>query len=322
MKGKVVYILLCLLLAACSAEPEIEKTIHECPAPPEGRASAICFALGDTIYVVSGRGQDGKYRSTMMSYSTASGQWTNNINTPLEARVNGVVCCTSKAAYLGLGFNGGSIYRNESYCKDWWCFKPSEHQWKRLADFPSDKTVSAVAFGDEDNIWVGFGFNGFGDELWCYSIAEDRWEAIAHQETWPKRLMAPVATACNGHFYQGTGFRRYEYSDWWEFFPSDNHWEPHASIPGKGRHNSTCAATSKSIWVIGGWHYGDSLTTGFHFEDIQRYSPQDDHWTRCGTIPCGVTENGAACAVGNRVYFGLGENDKSEIHPHWYYIED
>ena len=257
-----------------------------------------------------------------MTFVPSKQEWTNDIATPLVSRVNGVACTHKGVAYLGLGHTGGSIYTETSYLRDWWQFNPSTYQWTRLADFPSNKTVAAIAFADDNNIWVGFGFNGFGDELWSYSITENKWESVPHQKVWPERLMSSVAASVGGRHFHGTGYRRKGHNDWWEFVAQDSHWERRASVPGEGRHNATCAATDHHCWMIGGWHYGDSLTTGYYFEDILRYSPTDDQWTICGTIPCGATENGVACAIGNTLYFGLGENNKSELHLKWYCIEE
>ena len=320
--GKYGSVLLCLMLMACARVPEVDTSVTECTVPPQGRASAMCFALGDTVYIVGGRLEDNSYSSTMMTFCPASSQWQNNITTPLTARVNGVATCTAEAVYMGLGFAKGSIYKDETHLNDWWRFEPEGRKWKRLADFPSRKTVSAIAFANEQYVWVGFGFNGFGDELWRYSIAADQWEAVPHQDVWPERLMSPVAATCSGRIYQGTGFRHRGRTDWWEFFPDDQHWEKRASLPYEGRHNAACAATTEAVWVMGGWHYGDSLTDGYHFADILRYTPATNDWTRCGTMPCGVTENGVACAIGHRLYFGLGESDKSVLHLNWYCIEE
>ena len=321
--NKTIYILmLAVALCGCRQIPEAEVAIHECATPPEGRACAMCFAFDGTVYVVGGRLANGEYTKTMMTYSPATDRWTNDISTPISARAHGVVCCNSNAAYLGLGYFGKNIYSDKAHYRDWWRFDPKKRKWKRLADFPSNKTVAAVAFADDEHVWVGFGFNGFSNELWCYSIADNTWEEVPHHGSWPERLMSPVAANAGGRYFQGTGFLRYGRRDFWEFFPADNHWERRASVPGEGRHNAACTATDHSVWVMGGWHYGDSLTTGYHFADILRYTPDADRWIRCGTIPCGVTENGSACAIGNTVYFGLGENDKSELHQHWYRIED
>lgn len=321
-KPKIICLLAILLAVGCSQVPEEALPIRECAAPPEGRAGAICFALGDTAYVVSGRQADGQYSSTMMLYIPSENQWIHSIATPLKVRVHGVGCCNGNAAYIGLGYAGGSIYNDDTHLRDWWRFEPQERSWTRLADFPSDKTVSAVAFANEQYVWVGFGFNGFSDELWRYSIAGDIWEPVSPRHPWPARLMAPVAVQMDGRLFQGTGFRTRSRNDWWEFIPESQEWERRKSLPAAGRHNAACAATRQSIWVLGGWHYGDSLTDGYHLADILRYNPYDDQWIKCGTIPCGVTENGVATGIGNRLYFGLGENDKSELHQNWYCLEE
>ena len=317
-----IWLLVVLLVVGCSHVPEENLPIRECATPPEGRACAICFALKDTVYVVGGRQANGQYSNTMMMYAPEDNQWTNNITTPLLARAHGVACCNTHAAYLGLGYAGGSIYQEVSYLRDWWRFDAKGRRWTQLADFPSSKTVSAVAFANEQYVWVGFGFNGFGDELWRYSITEDQWEQVSYQKTWPARLMAPVAVNAGGRIFLGTGFRAQSRSDWWEFIPESQHWEKRQSLPGAGRHNATCAATENAVWITGGWHYGDSLTDGYHFADILRYSPTDDEWSRCGTIPCGVTENGVATGIGNKLYFGLGENNNSVLHLNWYCLEE
>lgn len=319
---RIIWLLVVLLVVGCSHVPEESLPIRECATPPEGRACAICFALEDTVYVLGGRQANGQYSNTMMLYAPEDNLWFNNITTPLPARAHGVACCNTHAAYVGLGYSKGSIYQESSYLRDWWRFDAKGRRWTQLADFPSSKTVSAVAFADEQYVWVGFGFNGFGDELWRYSIADDQWEQVPRQKIWPARLMAPVAANAGGRIFQGTGFHTQSRSDWWEFIPESQHWERRSSLPGAGRHNAACAATEHAVWVAGGWHYGDSLTDGYHFADILRYSPTDDGWTRCGTIPCGVTENGVATGIGNRLYFGLGENDKSELHLNWYCLED
>ena len=321
-KPKIICLLAILLAVGCSQVPEEALPIRECAAPPEGRAGAICFALGDTAYVVGGRQADGQYSSTMMLYIPSENQWIHSIATPLEVRVHGIGCCSSNAVYIGLGYAGGSIYNDDTHLRDWWRFDPQERSWTRLADFPSDKTVSAVAFANEQYVWVGFGFNGFSDELWRYSIAGDIWEPVPPRHPWPARLMAPVAVQMDGRLFQGTGFRTRSRNDWWEFIPESQEWERRKSLPAAGRHNAACAATRQSIWVLGGWNYGDSLTDGYHLADILRYNPYDDQWIKCGTIPCGVTENGVATGIGNRLYFGLGENDKSELHQNWYCLEE
>lgn len=282
----------------------------------------MSFAWGNTVYIVCGRLANGRYTNTMMTYNAATDTWQAEIATPLAARANGIACTNSHAAYVGLGYNKGSIYEESSYLRDFWRYDPTTNTWTQLADFPSKKTDAAFAFADDEHVWVGYGFNGFGNELWAYSIADNTWEEVPRDGERPERRMSMVAATCQGRYFAGTGFLYHGRNDFWEYVPSSNKWERKASVPGSGRHNAACAATTQAVWVMGGWHYGDSLTTGYHFQDILRYAPKTDSWERCGTIPCGPTENGVACSIGDRVYFGFGESNKYELYPYWYYCED
>ena len=306
---------------ACNSIPEVDQPIRECATPPEGRAVAMSFSAGEIIYIVSGRKPNNAYSQTMLRYNTDTDQWDESSAIPITPRANGTACATQQGVFLGLGYDGGSVHNEASYLHDWWCYNPQNEQWTRKADFPVSQTVAAISWTDNQYIWVGFGFNGFTNVVWRYDIQADTWTKQEQSGSIPDRAMSPVVAQCNGRYFAGTGFRRYSRSGWWEWF-ADGHWEGRASVPGSGRHNAISAGTDKHVWVMGGWHYGDSLTTGFHYEDILRYTPETNQWAYCGTIPCGTMENGTACGIGNRLYFGLGEDKFGHLHTHWYLIED
>lgn len=308
-----------LMIVACQRVPEEPKVIHTCAEAPAGRACAMCFAADGVIYLAGGRVQNGSYPGTMLCYDTENDRWSETATIPLTPRVNGTVCRTEQGVFMGLGFAGGSVHMDSTYLRDWWKFEPGTGTWTQLANYPAKQTAAAVSWYDGQKVWVACGFNGYTQEVWQYDIATDCWEKAGEES--PIRVMSAVAAKCDGRYFIGTGFHNISHSYWYEWF-EDGHWEKRSSVPGKGRHNAACSATNKAVWVIGGWHYGDSLTTGFYYDDILRYSPTDDQWTLCGTIPCGVTENGVACAVGKRVYFGLGEDKNGQLHREWYYIED
>ena len=306
------------LLSACRQVPEAEMIIHTCSSPSAGRACGIYFAADSTAYIATGRLQDGGYTSSMLRYNASTDTWTET-STPLQPRANGTACVTSQGVFIGLGYNHGSIYESDSYLRDWWLFDPSTETWTRLADCPSDKTDAAVCWSDGQSIRVACGFNGFTNDVFRYDISTDSWAKTDTDS--PIRVFSAVAASCQGRHFLGTGYRRHSHDEWWECF-ADGHYEKRSSVPGQGRHNAACAATRNAVWVIAGLHYGDTLTTGFFFDDIVRYTPADDQWTLCGTLPCGTLENGAACAIGNRIYFGLGEDKNGQLHTSWYYVEE
>lgn len=306
------------MLCACTHVPEMEVGVHECAAPWEGRACAMTFAVGNKAYVVSGRLQNQHYSTTMLCYDAATDTWSDAA-IPFSPRANGTVCVTSQGVFMGLGYKEGYIYDEQNYLHDWWHFNPATGQWTQLADYPSDKVVAPVSWSDNEHVWVACGFKrSFTNEVYRYDIATDSWTRVQDS---PIRVMSAVAATCQGRHFVGTGFRNTGQNAWWEFI-DDDHYTQRASLPGLGRHNAACAATDKAVWVMGGIHFGDTLTTGFYFNDILRYSPDEDQWTLCGTLPCGTMENGAACAIGNRLYFGLGEDKRGQMHLHWYSIDD
>ena len=309
---------LAALLVACTKVEEKHVSLRTCAAPDQGRACAMCFAAEDAVYVASGRTQDGSFASTMLRYDTSTDQW-NTLPFPITPRVNGTACASHQGIFLGLGWAGGYIHNDSLYLQDWWLFQPSTNNWTRLADFPSDKTAAAVCWSDGQNVWVTAGFHAYSQDVWCYDIAANQW--TKSETSCPARIMSPVAAQCDGRYFFGTGFHNQSRNEWYEWY-TDNRWEKRTSVPGKGRHNAACAATDRSVWVFGGWHYGDSLTTGFHYDDILQYNPQTDQWFYCGAIPCGKTENGVAASIGNTVFFGLGEDPKGQLHQAWYAIEE
>ena len=313
----IVFGLVCLL-AACSVTPEVEMPVRECAAPPEGRACVTCFAADNTVFIIGGRTYAGSFCTTMLCYDIPSNTWTQ-AEQAISPRVNGTACVTSHGVFVGLGYYGSSYFEDENHLRDWWLFNPQQRTWRQLADFPTDKTVAAVCWSDEQYVWVSSGFNGFTEDIWRYDIANDTWSASPAKS--PLRVMSPVAATCQGRSFYGTGYRRESKSDWYEW-RDEGLWARRASVPGKGRMNAACAATDHYVWIVGGWHYGDSLTTGFHYADIVRYAPADDQWTRCGVIPCGETENGAACAWGRTLFFGLGEDKNATLHAHWYALDE
>lgn len=313
------YIVLAFVLSACTQVPEVEKTIHVCASAPQARACAMSYAHGKWINILCGRTQDGTYPTTALRYNTLTDEWTETGTLPIPARVNGTLCATDQGVFLGLGYAGGLVHQDSNYLHDWWKIDYTTLSFQRLADFPAPQTVAPVSWYDGQHIWIACGFHEFTNDIWCYDIASDTWSKSSRLS--PMRVMSAVVASCEGRTFIGTGFHTQSQSEWFEW-TADEAWHRRASVPGKGRHNAACGTTDHAVWIIGGWHYGDSLTTGFHYEDILRYSPSEDTWTLCGTIPCGTTENGVACGIGNKLYFGLGEDKNGQLHTNWYYIED
>ena len=309
------------LICGCSKElPQRDITITPCAAAPEGRAGAAYTALGNNIYILCGRSEEHDVTSTILRYDASQNVWST-IATPLTARVHPTAVTVNNSIYVGLGFAAKGIYSNDSYLRDFFRYEPATDTWTRLADYPSDKTVAAISFSDGQYIYVGFGFRGFSHELFRYDPAADKWQQLSTNlkaSDFPPRAMSPIAGTVGGRHFVGTGFRNHVSSFLAEYFPASDSWEERTATPGKNRHNAACTTTDDRLFVFGGWHYGDSLTSGFHFEDILCYSPAEDEWSSYGTMPDGPSENRVAARIGNTVYFGLGEDESGNLLTNFY----
>ena len=315
--------LIAILLSACSSRlPEVETTIHPCASAPESRVAAAYAAVDSVLYLIGGRTEEHMVTSTVLRYNAAKDTWSKTV-TPMKPRVNATATTLNGCIYVGLGFDGTSINRNESYLRDFYRFDPSNSSWTRLEDFPSDKTVAAVSFSDGQYVYVGFGYRGFSNELFRYDPASDTWSQVEQPAKGytPPRVMSPIAATIGQRYLIGTGYHPFVCSFLAEFSPADNSWTERKAVPGKARHNAACASTDDRMFVFGGWHYGDSLTNGFHFEDILCYTPENDSWSCYGIMPDGPSENRFAARVGTRIYFGLGEDNHGKYLRNLYYFE-
>lgn len=321
---KLLAISLLTLVSACSKElPQRDTTITPCAAAPEGRAGAAYAALGNDVYILFGRSEKHDVTSTILRYNAAQDTWTT-LTTPLTARVHPTALALDGAIYVGLGYAAKGIYSEDSYLRDFYRYEPVTDTWTQLADYPSGKTVAAISFSDGQYIYAGFGFRGFTHELFRYDPAADKWQEMSttlKASDFPPRAMSPVAATVGGRHFVGTGFRNHVSSFWAEYFPASDSWAERTATPGKNRHNAACTATDSQIFVFGGWHYGDSLTTGFHYEDILCYTPADDAWSSFGTMPDGPSENRVAARIKNTIYFGLGEDKDGKLLTNFYRFE-
>lgn len=320
IKTKVHILLLVLIcIVACTPLEEQPAQILRCADMPAPRTSAIAWSVGNKGYVFGGRGEDNAICNDMYIYDSQSDTWTNAIETPLQARVNGCACVAGGKAYIGLGFCGHA-YGDDACLNDWWEYTPATDTWRRLADFPSENTVGAVAYTDGTHIYCVHGFGwGFTTDVLCYDIAADTWTAVSRPGYPEHASMAGAGATLQGRHYFGTGYNTHSLCEWYEIdFQGD--WTKRKNVPSK-RENAVCAVSEQYIYLAGGQHFGGTLTDGQVFDDILRYAPETDSWALAGHTPeaainrIGFTVNGIA-------YIGLGEDSQGNVLKTLYRIED
>ena len=319
---KILYIVLCVFLAACSEQPEIALQIHSCAPIPSPRACATAFVANGQAYVFAGRDTAGVAQNDLWRYDPETDTWTDMGATPLDSRVNATACVCDGRVYLGLGFNGG--YGNDpSYLRDFWAYTPATNEWTRLADYPNRYTDRATSFVGQGELYVGYGFCWtYRRDMFRYDIATNTWDSIDVQIDRfdePTRSFGGTGCTCMGRHFMGSGYYR-KSLNWWAELVNGT-WEERTPIPGKTRTLASSAATTDHIYVIGGLHYGGVNTTGDVLRDIRRYDPAADKWSYIAVMPEGLY-NHCCFTIGKRVYFGLGEGLDEQISNQLYWFEE
>lgn len=305
------YIVCLLLLCACTSKtPERIETFTRLTDCPAAVAAARAFAVADKAYVYGGRDVEGKVLSTLHIYDPATDTWTLT-STPMRGRVNAAVAVWEQKAYVGLGYNG-TLHDTTSYLQDWWVFEPQANTWTQLAPMPVKDTDAPVVWALGGAIYVAHGFHDrYSRDVWRYDIAKNEWtqlnDGLALMD-YPDRTFGSVGAVCQGRCFAGTGHFKQSQSQWSEYLTETHEWIRLKPVPGSGRVCATATANDNHVYVIGGWHFGGSLTNGFLYDDVLCYDPQTDTWTLSGQMPDGKNENRISFTLNNHVYFGLGEN--------------
>jgi N-acetylneuraminic acid mutarotase len=258
----------------------------------------------------------------LWKYNIYEDTWISIQNVPLQARVSSSACIIEDRVYIGLGY-AGPLYQEKGYLRDFWVFYPTTGQWKRLADFPANNTVKNCLFATDSAIYAAYGFNRqFTQDVYRYDIASNQWTKL--QTTQPlsiPRAMDVVGTTWKNRHFLGTGFNHGSLRFWAEWQPQTQKWVPLKKILGDGRNAAACCATDEYIYLVGGEHYGDTLTTGYLYSSIQRYNPIEDKWEFVTSMPQAAS-NCAIASFKSQLFVGMGETSDGIIQSNWYKLED
>ena len=303
-------VIVVILSTACSQiEPVEPVSFEQVASVPVGRASAVSFAVGGNGYVLGGRtSAKGGYLSDFWKYDPTANDWTRLPDPPFKARVNAVAQVVDDKVFVGLGYNGGGVYKEDSYQRDWWMYNSLNGVWERKADYPTLNTAGASAFVCESGIVVCFGFfSFFTNEAYLYDIDRDEWIDME----WP--YMSPagetIAGVVNGRYYAGLC------SDWHEYIENSGKWERRASYKhSEGRQMASQLTVDGHFFMIGGREWYAIKVS----DEICEYLPDADKWVLRGYLPKSGVENLVAFEVDGVAYVGLGENEEGEVLADFY----
>ena len=317
-----IIVLMAVLAVGCDTLSEPTEPVVFVPKQslPTGRASASSFVADGKAYVLCGRSSTDKALRDFWMYHPATDTWTELDTVPFSGRVKAIAEVVNGFAYVGLGFNG-RVYADSAYLRDFWRYNLQTTTWIRCADFPSRNSDVAVSFVYGSEIYVAFGFyDGFTRDVYVYDTQTDVW---THCDDASAFMRAGAVSCSNGeNYFAGTGYNTRSMNDWWEFFPESHTWIRRADIPTAGRMFAVSVAVNQRIFVLGGRHFGGTLTTGRLFDDLLEYDIAADKWLLRGRLPRGGRENMVAFSIDGTGYIGLGEDTNGTILNDFYSWHD
>ncbi len=320
-----IFLLTISALCGCERlkEPSNPIVFEACANMPEARTAATAFVVDGKAYIVGGRTLSSNecktnangYPKNLWQYDPTTDTWTDLGEVPFGSRVHATAQVVGSDVYVGLGFSGG-IYNENNYHRDWWRYTPATHSWTQLDSFPNDHTNDCAVYHLDGKIFAcyGFGTYGFSREIGRYDIASDTWTA---RETSYKNAThgisltgAQVGERC----YLGGGWNSKNLNErqWYEFDPATDSWNERKKLPA-GRVLSAVTTSQQGIFVLGGRHFGGSLTTGKVYDEVLEYNIDNDEWLLRGHLPGGARENAVAFTIGKKHFVGLGNDADEQI---------
>jgi N-acetylneuraminic acid mutarotase len=195
-------------------------------------------------------------------------------------------------------------------------YDPATDTWTRIADLPFNATHSpAVPVGTD--IWLIGGFIGnhpglSTKEVWVYDTTTDTW---SRGPDLPQPRGAGGAALVGGmlHYFGGVNRRTHstDYGsepDHWALDLADPAagWQPRADVP-KPRNHLSGATLGGAIYAIGGQIGGED---DGNQDEVDRYDPETDTWTRVADMPTARGHISASTFVlGGRIVVGGGTNN-------------
>ena len=259
---------------------------------PAALLDAGGVAIGDSMYVVGGKGPDG-HSNRVYRYDAGPGTWTRVADRPGPAVENPAVT-TAGGKLLVLG---GSTAPFSGAVSAAWSYDPATDTWQALPAMPTARGGAAAQVVD-GHVYVAGGMTGDGASTAIVerlALATGTWQAA------PALSVArdnPGSAVVDGTLYVFGGRTRLAngqspaptLGSVEALAPAAGAWTPRASMPTARRTMATGVVDGR-ILAVG----GEARPDGLPFDATEVYDPVADEWTTLRRVP--TARHGAAAAV-------------------------
>jgi len=315
-------------LASCSSNSEEELVgnwVKLSPMDGAPRNEAVAATLDGAGYVGLGFDGDNKRLKDFWRYDIADNQWSKVADFDSIARNSAVAFGVGGKLYVGLGY-GLDKDSKSVYPKDFWAYDPDGNTWTRVADFPGEGRVGAVAFSIDGIGYVGmgrYGQNKFKD-FYAYDPDQDAWTVVASYggdkaSFGVAFVIGEAAYVCTG---EGNGF----VNDFYKFVPGDNKWYPLAKIsnatPESFDDNYDVVRSKAVAFTSNGKGYIATGVKNSPLNDVWEYDPATDRWTEKTNFEGSPRQSAVAFTINNKGYVLTGVNSSFNFDDIWRFDAD
>ena len=238
-----------------------------------------------------------------------------------DSRYRAVSFTLSGRGYVTVGQTSNTTKRST------WEYDPIIGMWSQKADFGGGNRRVAMGFAINDKGYVGTGRddagqNGNGE------LHNDFWEYDAVANIWTQKANFPggnreTATAFNiGEFgYAGLGLSGSRKYDFYKYDPTTNSWTVLQPLnPSYHLYDTTIFTLNGNGYYATGSGFSSNPYGNYTSNEVIRYEPQTDTWTKLNNFAGGARQRATAFTVNGTAYLGLGWTGvyKSDL---WQYNE-
>ncbi|HMG16933.1 MAG TPA: kelch repeat-containing protein [Saprospiraceae bacterium] len=194
-------------------------------------------------------------------------------------------------------------------------FYLSAQTFIQKADFPGGIRWQGQQFTLGDKIYIcgGVDTTDFLSDMWEYNTLTDSW---TKKSDLPTKKVLGTATEFGGVAFLGLGWDGTKsLNDWWQYDNNNDSWVQKADFPGTPRYDAAAITWKNDIYILMGSDYDTGTATVYPFNDIWKYTPSTDTWVWTDTFPDIPRYGGFEFVVGDKLYYGFGQNDAIET---WY----
>jgi N-acetylneuraminic acid mutarotase len=280
-----------LFLIAATAMGQVVKKANV----SGNRDAAVCFTIGDKLYMGGGAGKKDFYE-----YTPSTDTWVQKEDIPgvTESRAFGVGVAINGKGYVGLGGDND----NTTLKKDWWEYDPTNDTWTQKADFIGVARDGSAFFVVNNKAYIVGGTDNrfvYGD-VYEYNPTNDTWIQMA--ANYPQGpIIFGTGFSIGNYGYITCGAAQAEYTATYQFDPQSYTWKRMADFTGTPRQTAIGFSVNNMGYVGGGQQSYSQA-----FKDFYSFNPASNTWKLVGDIGDKGRAWGCASVVNGKAYLGTG----------------